>query len=162
MCGPAATAGCNWWVQHTPPQAPTAPHSPPTEGNASREDAPFKTMTQGWRGNEMGGGLGRRKEREKEFWVKKGKLRPDRQALCYNLVVKGMYSLLSRCHGRSKLLWSASKMKVMDHTGVVWSDFVNANTTGYLIPYGIFMKGPILLSTIEHALTSTQTRRPQI
>lgn len=57
MCGPVPTARCNWLVQHTPPQAPTAPHSPPTEGNVSREDAPFKTMTQGWRENEKGGGV---------------------------------------------------------------------------------------------------------
>lgn len=55
MCGPVPTSRCNWLVQHTPPQAPTAPHSPPTEGNVSREDAPFKTMTQGWREKEKGG-----------------------------------------------------------------------------------------------------------
>lgn len=45
--------------------SPTAPPTPPTEGNASREDAPFKTMTQGCRGNEKGGRTGRRKERER-------------------------------------------------------------------------------------------------
>lgn len=59
MCGPAAQAGCNWSVQHTPPQAPTAPPPPPpTGGSASREDAPFKTMTQGLEGNEKGGRQG--------------------------------------------------------------------------------------------------------
>lgn len=36
MCGPAARAGCDWSGQHTPPQASTAPPSPPTEGNAGR------------------------------------------------------------------------------------------------------------------------------
>jgi len=66
MYGPAAKAGCDWSVQYTPPQASTSPPSPPTEGNASREDATFKTMTQGWRGNQKGGGYSRREEREKE------------------------------------------------------------------------------------------------
>jgi len=41
---------------HASTGPPTAPPDPPTEGNASREDAQFKTMTQGWRGNERGGG----------------------------------------------------------------------------------------------------------
>lgn len=77
---------------HKPP--PPAPRSPPAEGKASREDAPFKTMTQGWRGNERGGGdsvEGKKEKRSSDF-------RKENLDQTDRLPVTGMYSRPSRCH----------------------------------------------------------------
>lgn len=99
MCGPAAQTSCHWSGKHTPPQAPTAPPFSPTEGNASREDAPFKTMTQGWSGSEKRRGYGRREER--------GKLLCDRQGFCCNLVHGGHLAYFSGTVGSIKptMIW---------------------------------------------------------
>lgn len=85
--------------------ASTSPHrspSPPKEGNATGEDAPLKTMTQGEIGSEKGGGYGRGKKgkrREFRLWKREDL---DQAAKLHALTY--LYSLLFRCRGTSELL----------------------------------------------------------